>query len=379
MFNISEQQRQAALAQLAQMQKTAETINASLTQMAAKEKAQPNINDIAKNAGAAGANFSDVKNFNTPSKDDVNSIRDNYAREMGYGSYNEALNSFFTKPSKSAQQTYQELYKQAGLDQLLNQIEGRKRDLAEKIGTINDNAWLSEASRSGRAKNLQEIANADIGNLQDKYKLLLGNLDRTMEQYSQDFAQDQRMNEAKFNFLHQMAEQEIQNKLNSNLAGAYNSYLEGASSVPGKPLTTQVGNTLLQFDSSTGAWNPVYTSPKNGGNNPGDISDSRYQAYTSALSSIQDKESREALINRLATRFYEIPRDIIAADVYSTYTDGFDNNIPAPTDYNKIAMDYKNAGWTREQIEAEYKNSGKTIPKDFKKALNDVFGKNGWF
>lgn len=55
---------------------------------------------------------------------------------------------------------------------------------------------------------------------------------------------------------------------------------------------------------------------------------------------------------------------------------------PAPLieDYSSTVQAYKDAGWTREEIEQEYETAGEPLPTGMKKALDDIYGeKPGWF
>ena len=79
--------------------------------------------------------------------------------------------SIFAQPEQSTQQMYTEAYNQAGLKEiidrknsLLEEVDKLRDDLNTKIGAIDDNPWLSEASRVGRSKRLQELAQGDISN-----------------------------------------------------------------------------------------------------------------------------------------------------------------------------------------------------------------------
>lgn len=69
-----------------------------------------------------------------------------------------------TAPETSWQTTYQDLFKQLGLDTVKNQIDENIKkindldnEMIDKIAAVNDNPWLSESMRSLKASRIQEI------------------------------------------------------------------------------------------------------------------------------------------------------------------------------------------------------------------------------
>lgn len=77
----------------------------------------------------------------------------------------------------SQQKLYEDAYNAAGLatirttlDDLNKRIAAKQEAYTAKEGDINENPWLSEASRIGRLKRLEDQKQAEIGNLLDQYK-----------------------------------------------------------------------------------------------------------------------------------------------------------------------------------------------------------------
>src|SRR3954469_23781496 len=96
------------------------------------------------------------------------SALDATAISLGYKSYADAVSSL-TAPSDDTTKFYNDAYSAAGLDALHQKITSRNSDLNTALGTINDNPWLDEASRVGRSRTLQQLAQGDIKNWQGEY------------------------------------------------------------------------------------------------------------------------------------------------------------------------------------------------------------------
>jgi hypothetical protein len=99
---------------------------------------------------------------------------------------NQVATSLFT-PAPNPTDIYNKEYQAAGagdiktrLDALDTTINGIRQKYTDKAGNINENPWLSEASRVGRSRILTDQMNADIGNytnqksqLSDLYNMAL--------------------------------------------------------------------------------------------------------------------------------------------------------------------------------------------------------------
>ncbi|HKQ06116.1 MAG TPA: hypothetical protein VJ464_13355 [Blastocatellia bacterium] len=207
-----------------------------------------NNKSIVKGAASAGVSIQDLPSL-LPS-DDPQKIKDELAKQYGYDSFDSFTRDVFTKPSKTTEQFYNDAYNAAGLPDLINQLTTKKNQLNTATGNINENPWLDEASRVGRAKRLQELANGDISNLQDEYNLRLNQVHDLVQQNSQDFANNQTLNEARLNYLLKQAEEKAQQQKATTLQKYLPDYF-GQLQESQKPVTVELneGNSLY-------AWNP---------------------------------------------------------------------------------------------------------------------------
>lgn len=139
----------------------------------------------------------------TPAKPvtDISSAQDEVARNLGFNSYQDAIQKLSV--NQSTTDFYNQAYSAAGLDALQSQITSRQNDLADATGKVNDNPWLDEASRVGRVKNLQTLANADIKNLQDEYNAKLKSVHDLVTQHDTDV----KNNQAKLTLLESQAKE----------------------------------------------------------------------------------------------------------------------------------------------------------------------------
>src|ERR1044071_2014615 len=125
---------------------------ASLRTADAQAQQDTNNRNIIKGAASAGVGIGDLSGL-LPS-DDPQKIKDELARQYGYDSFDAFTADVFQKPSKTTQQLYQDAYNAAGLPDVLNKLTTSKNNLNEATGRINENPWLEEASRVGRARRL---------------------------------------------------------------------------------------------------------------------------------------------------------------------------------------------------------------------------------
>lgn len=126
------------------------------------------IANLAKQAGEAGmsaAEFMKVLEANSgASTTQVDEIR----TKLGIPNL---VDEAFKKPEKTTIDTYRELYDQTGLRDIQSKISAidesinkKRADLVTATGALNSNPWVSQGTRQGRLKNLQELAYADINN-----------------------------------------------------------------------------------------------------------------------------------------------------------------------------------------------------------------------
>lgn len=141
--------------------------------------------------------------------DSSTGIEDSVAQGLGYKSYSDAVSQLTTPPSESETQMYNDAYSAAGLDSLQATITGKQNDLAKAVGNINDNPWLDESSRVGRANTVQTLANADIKNAQDAYNAGLKEVEDLVTRESNDQNATQTSNKAKLAALEAQAKQAV--------------------------------------------------------------------------------------------------------------------------------------------------------------------------
>jgi len=135
----------------------------------------------------------------------------------------DVVNSLYTKPSKTSEQIYQEAYNSSELPNLKNQIAEIDKKIAEKkeqitAGTaeLQNNPWLSQASRGGRIRNLNETAQSELNNLLDErqgyldtYNGGVDEIEKVMTRYASQLEEDQTLNASKLNYLLNQAEKQV--------------------------------------------------------------------------------------------------------------------------------------------------------------------------
>lgn len=217
--------------------------------------ADPN-QQIAKYAGAAGLDPAGLSSLLGLTPEERQGIYANLGIDT-------LANQVFSPPSQSTQQIYQTAYNSAGLadikakfQTLQDTINQKSQELNAAVGKVNENPWLSEASRIGRAKNLQELAQGEIANLvsqaqqyADLYNQGVSEVERLVGYSTQDFQNNQQTNAAKLQYLQSQAEQQIANATNAKLARYYPDYLQAAAA-------TKKPDTLTLEDGSVVVWNP---------------------------------------------------------------------------------------------------------------------------
>lgn len=222
---------------------------------------QTNMADTAKSAGAAGIGLGDLSGI--LGKTDTTAVKDDLAKQYGYTDYNTFVKDIFSKPSKSSEQLFNDAYGAAGLDSVLAQINDKKAKLNEAIGAVGENPWLSEASRVGRTKRLQELANADISNLTDQYNSGLEKVKNLVQLQTNDFTQNQQINQQRLDYLTRAAEAAATQQKADTLAQYLPDYLKGKVSTE-KPITVELpeGQAMYQYDKATGQFKLIGKNAK---------------------------------------------------------------------------------------------------------------------
>lgn len=126
------------------------------------------LKTLATSAGKAGLGVSDylslLQGVSTPSVEESTAIRN----KLGIPNL---IDQAFEAPDKTTTELYKELYGMSGLNEIKEQIKtfnaninSKRDDLVKATGDLNNNPWISQATRAGRLRNLQELAFADINN-----------------------------------------------------------------------------------------------------------------------------------------------------------------------------------------------------------------------
>jgi hypothetical protein len=136
--------------------------------------------------------------------DALGAARDAAAKAAGYTDYNDAIGKL-TAPSADTTDFYNSAYSAAGLKDLSDKITSRQNDLNTALGKINDNPWLDEASRVGRSKNLQLLANGDIKNWDTLFNSGLKSVHDLVTQHAHDLSATAANNKARLSFLEAQA------------------------------------------------------------------------------------------------------------------------------------------------------------------------------
>jgi hypothetical protein len=243
---------------------TPEQYNARIEAMRKSAAPKDPYTSVARNAGAAGLGVGDAATLFGATPEEQQLQKDSLAKTFGYEGFDAFASEVFSKPSKTTEQFYRDAYGAAGLDQLVGKITSRKNDLSQAEFGINDNPWLSEASRSGRVGRLQELANADINNWQQSYDLGLGKVRDLVAANAADVGTDERMREARFNYLLKQAETNAASAATSRIAQYLPEYIEGRNSTAtaDAPKTITVGDTAYAWNPTTMQFEVAASNPK---------------------------------------------------------------------------------------------------------------------
>ncbi len=217
--------------------------------------------DFARSAAQAGLGVEDYLKYITGGV----SGAERHKINSGLG-IPEAYKQLFT-PAPATQDLYNRAYSQAGLGDLKKQIESKLAEVnriqslyTEKGGKINENPFLSEASRIGRLrilddKRLQEIGNLnnELSSMQDLYNSGVSEVNSVVSRSTQDFSNSQQTNALKLTYLQQQAEQQLQDLQSTKSAEAYKylpDYLK-AKAAAQKP------DTIGSNETGYFRWNPT--------------------------------------------------------------------------------------------------------------------------
>lgn len=221
---------------------------------------------LAEEAGKAGLSVTEYQNVmntrNTVSKEESDAI----AKELGITALEGEV---FKKPSQSSQQIYDSAYATAGLadiklkiDALNAEIAKDRANLAEAVGTIDENPFLTEKSRVGRGKRVLDQAEAKINNklaqvksYTDLYSQGVNEINNLVIRNQNDFNINQTVDSAKLNYLLKKAEVQVaqlQDKKNISSSSTLGAYLKAKQTgkTPDVIGTSETG--YFKYDSATG-------------------------------------------------------------------------------------------------------------------------------
>ncbi len=216
---------------------------------------------LAQKAAAAGLSLDDYLKVVTPgiSPEEKSKIYGN----LGIP---ELERNVFTPPSKTTEQLFNDAYSSAGLADIktkiqekLDEINTAKQGLTDEQGNVNENPFLSEASRVGRISRLNDKAEAHIGNLTDELSQLtdlynngVGEVNSLVSRQTADFSANQSLNTEKLQYLLQKAETQISDLQANKTSQAYN-YLPDYLNAKAKSTKPDV---IGSGDSGYYRWNP---------------------------------------------------------------------------------------------------------------------------
>jgi phage baseplate assembly protein gpV len=230
---------------------------------------------LATNAGLSGATVDDFLKMLGSQTAITPQERAAIYQQLGIP---DLANSVFAAPSQSTTQVFNDAYGAAGLGDvkqqiidLNSQINKARTDLTAATGSINENPWLSEASRVGRLGRLQDQAQATIGNLvnqQTQYKDLyaqgLNDINGMVTRHTADFTTNQQLNAQKLTYLVQQAEgisTATQAAKTAKLSRYLPDYL-AAKTQAATPATVQFPNgASYSYDKASGQWQQL-TGPQ---------------------------------------------------------------------------------------------------------------------
>lgn len=292
----------------------------------------PDYSAAAKSAGQAGFGAGDYASLLGSTPEEQTAAKDAIAKQFGYDSADAFFTDAFQKPSQTTEHFYNDAYAAAGLDKITSSITSKKDMLNKALGVVNDNPWLDEASRTGRAKRLQELATGDIQSLLDEYNLKLGKVHDLVTSHASDLGADEKTRNARLAYLESAAKDKAAT-LGSDRARTYLSDYATAKASTAKPQTVSVGKSSVLYQ-----WNPVNQDfePVASGANAHTTTPAKAPSvspqqklldkFSTDLSKINPKtETREALLSRLITKYgSQIDPGDITRKVFETYPDGWE-------------------------------------------------------
>lgn len=227
---------------------------------------------IASGAGSAGLSVDDylklIQSGTALTPDQITAIQS----QLGIP---EAASSAFAQPAQGSVDFYNQLYGSAGLADvkqrildLNSQVAQRQQNFLDAQGTINENPFLSEASRVGRVSRLNDKAQAEINNLlqqQQQYQTLyqngLGEINNVVQAHTQDFQTNQQLNAAKLTYLQGLAEkQATATQAAATQKASYQylpAYLQAKAKATAPATVTAPSGAVFSYDKTTGTYQQI--------------------------------------------------------------------------------------------------------------------------
>ena len=217
---------------------------------------------FARMAGEAGFSPNEYQNLSNARNFISQAESDQIAKELGITALEGTL---FAKPSQSSQEIYDRAYSSAGLaevktkiNELNKKINAKRQDLTEAIGAIDENPFLTEASRVGRGKRVldqgeQEINNLllQVGEYQDAYNQGINEIEAMIKRNNEDFGLNNDIDTAKLNYLLAKQETMLDRLLKSKGAGGIDEYVKAYSTGQEPNLVGSASTGYYRWDNTT--------------------------------------------------------------------------------------------------------------------------------
>lgn len=226
---------------------------------------------LAKAAGEAGLGLTDYQSLLAGQTGVTTDDREKIRAQLGL---DELESSLFSPPSKTTQQLYTDAYTMAGLadikkqyQDIQQQVATKKEELNKRLSVIDENPFLSEASRVGRANREKAYFEGTINNLllqasqfADLYNQGISEVNAFVGRSSADLQNEQALNEKKYQFLLNKAEEQ-EALLAAEKAGKLGRYLPEyleARTASKKPETIGTAETgFYKWDPATRSFEQV--------------------------------------------------------------------------------------------------------------------------
>jgi hypothetical protein len=177
-------------------------------------------------------------------------------------------------PAPSTQELYTNAYNSAGLAELKAKIAAKTQEVndiqskyTDKGNTVNENPFLSEASRTGRLRTLDDKRIADVGNLNtqlnqltDLYNSGIAEVNSVVSRGATDFSNNQQINAAKLQYLQQQSEQQIKDLQSTKAKEAYQylpDYLKSKAASQKPDTITLNDGSVVRWDATTQTFQQV--------------------------------------------------------------------------------------------------------------------------